>query len=478
MEESLRHKTTRGVIWSGIERFSTQAVQFVVNILLANLLVPGDFGLIAEVFIFIQLAQLLIDSGFTTALIQRKDRNEVDYSTIFYFNFAASLACYLLLFVTAPIIARFYEEPLLVSLIRVVGLNFVIGALVAVPRTMLTIEIRFKEQSIISLISALGSGCLAVWLAFKGLGVWSLVVQSLLSVSIQAVMTLIIVRWLPRAGFSWHSLRSMLGYSSKILMSSLINAMYVNFYPLLIGKFYNKVELGYYNRGDYFAMVPAQSIGQIISRVAFPVFSSIQDDNERLRSAYSKYIRYASTIIFPLMIGLAMVAKPLILVLLKEVWLPAVPILQILCIAWMFDHISQINLNILYVKGRSDLALRLEIIKKTIAFAILFSTVPFGIIAICYGRVAYSIVALILNAHYTSGLISLSRKAQLFDFLPPLLTSIAMGVVVWLLTLLPVAHWLQLSIAVVGGVLTFISLTYLTQRKFFFEFISLIHNNG
>lgn len=343
---------------------------------------------------------------------------------------------------------------------------------------MLTIEIRFKEQSIISLAAALVSGAIAVWLAFMGMGVWSLVVQTLLSVCVQAILTWMIVRWLPKSGFSWERLKSMLGYSSKLLISSLINMTYVNLYPMLIGKFYNKTELGYYNRGDYFAMVPAQSIGQIISRVAFPVFSSIQDDNARLRTAYSKYIRYASTIVFPLMLGIAMVAKPLVLTILPADWLPAVPILQILCIAWMFDHISQINLNILYVKGRSDLALRLEIIKKTIAFTILFATVPFGIIAICYGRVAYSIIALILNTHYTSGLISLSRKQQLLDFLPPLFTSVAMGLAVWLLTLLPLEPWLQLTIAITGGIVSYMALTFFTQRRFFYEFISLIHKNG
>ena len=478
MGESLKHKTVRGVIWSGIERFSTQAVQLVVNILLMRLLVPGDFGLIAEIFIFIQLAQLLIDSGFSTALIRRKDRNDLDFSTIFYFNLAVSLICYGILFIGAPLISRFYNEPVLTPLVRVLGLNFVIGALVAVPRTMLTIEIRFKEQSIISLAAALVSGAIAVWLAFMGMGVWSLVVQTLLSVCVQAILTWMIVRWLPKSGFSWERLKSMLGYSSKLLISSLINMTYVNLYPMLIGKFYNKTELGYYNRGDYFAMVPAQSIGQIISRVAFPVFSSIQDDNARLRTAYSKYIRYASTIVFPLMLGIAMVAKPLVLTILPADWLPAVPILQILCIAWMFDHISQINLNILYVKGRSDLALRLEIIKKTIAFTILFATVPFGIIAICYGRVAYSIIALILNTHYTSGLISLSRKQQLLDFLPPLFTSVAMGLAVWLLTLLPLEPWLQLTIAITGGIVSYMALTFFTQRRFFYEFISLIHKNG
>lgn len=478
MGESLRHKTTRGVAWSAVERFSTQAVQLVVNILLANLLLPGDFGLIAEIMIFIQLAQLLIDSGFTTALIQRKDRNALDYSTIFYFNLVASVTCYILLFISAPLIARFYDEPQLISIIRVVGLNFVIGAFVAVPRTMLTIDIRFKEQSLISLVSALVSGGMAVWLAFRGFGVWSLVVQSLLVVVVQAIMTILVVRWLPREGFSWQNLKSMLGYSSKCLLSSLINMMYVYLYPVLIGKFYNKTELGYYNRADFFSMVPAQSIGQIISRVAFPIFSSIQDDTLRLRTAYSKYIRYASTIVFPLMVGLATVAKPLIEIMLPPVWSPVIPMLQILCVAWMFDHISQINLNILYVKGRSDLALRLEFVKKSIAFAILFGTVPFGIIAICCGRVAYSIIALIINAHYTSDLISLSRIEQVKDFMPPLLTSIVMGAIVWVLTLLPLNVWLQLFIAVIGGIIIFVALTYLTQRKFFFEFISLIHKNG
>lgn len=473
MAESLRHKTVRGVVWSGIERVSSQAVQIIVNIVLARILVPGDFGLVAEILVFIQLSQLLVDSGFTTALIQRKDRKGIDFSTIFYFNVAVALVCYAILYLCSPLIADFYDEPLLKPLARVAGLNFVLGAIMAVPRTKLTIDIRFKEQSIISFVAAFVSGSIAIWLAYSGWGVWSLVLQTLISFTLQTIMTWCYVRWIPKDGFSLSVLRSMLGYSSKCLVSSMINLLYVNLYPLLIGKFYNKSELGFYNRGDFFAMMAAQTIGNVISRVAFPIFSSIQDDDKRLRSAYSKYIRFSSVVIFPVMIGLLSIAHPLISVVLTDKWLPAVPMLQILCIAWSFDHISQINLNVLYVKGRSDLALRLEIIKKTIAFTILGATVFMGLYAICWGRVLYGLISVILNTHYTNRLIHIGRIAQLKDFMPSLLSAILMGVIVGVVTLLPVGEFVRLCLGITTGIATYILIIYISQRTLFDEFVAL-----
>ncbi len=474
MEESLSKKTVRGVAWSGIERLASQVIQLIVNVLLARILVPEDFGLIAEIMIFIQISQILIDSGFSTALIQRIDRTDTDFCTVFYFNLTISLLLYAVLFFCAPLIADFYNSPQLVDITRVVSLNFVIAALFSVHKTKLTIEIRFKEQSLISVVAALVSCSCALLMAFNGFGVWALVAQSLSSFMVQAVMTTYITRWMPALTFSWRSFKNLFSYSSKCLGSSLLNQAYGMLYPMIIGRRFSAIELGYYNRGDFFAAIPAQTIGNVISRVAFPIFSSIQNETERLNRAYSKYIQFASAIVFPIMIGLIVLARPGVVVLLTDKWLPSVPMLQILAMAWMLDHLSQINLNVLYVKGRSDLALRLEIIKKSIATALLLGSMFFGIYAICWSRVVYSIIAVSINTHYTRRFIGISRKDQIKDFMPYLLLAAAMGTCTHLIQLPLESDVLKLAVGMPFGVTCYAILLYLFRPAFFKEFISLI----
>lgn len=474
MSESLKSKTVSGVLWSAIERFSLQGIQFIINILMARLLLPSDYGMIGMLAVFLQISQTFIDSGFSDALVQKKDRTETDLSTVFYFNIVISVLLYILLFIGAPYIAQFYRMPELTLVTRIIMLNLVFSSFAAVPKTILTIKIDFKSQSKISLISAVVSGVVGITMAYKGTGVWSLVVQSLLNALLIALLFFYYINWRPLKVFSKESFQRLFSFGSKLLFSRLIHVLYYNLYSLVIGRKYSSAELGYYTRAEQFAVFPSGNINAIISRVTFPILSNIQEDNERLALAYRKYIKLASFLIFPLMIGLAVLAKPLILLLLTEKWIMTVVLLQILCFDWMFDHLSIINLNLLYVKGRSDWALRLEIIKKSIAILILFISMPFGIEGMCYGRVLYSLLAVYLNTYYTQNLIGLSLMSQIRDIFPSFILSLFMGGIVLLLISFITNFVLQLLIGGLTGFSFYLVFSYLLKFDSMKELLSLI----
>lgn len=470
----LRSKTLSGVLWSAVERFSLQGVQFVINIIMARLLLPSDYGMIAMLVILIQVSQIFIDGGFTNALIQRKDRTEIDFSTVFYFNIFISLFLYFLIFISAPWIAEFYRMPELILVTRVITLNFIFSSLSAIHRIKLTIDVDFKTQSKISLISAVSSGVLGICMAYWGFGVWALVFQSLLNNLLLTILFYFFYRWRPLLSFSMSSFKRLFSFGSKLLISSLIHSVYYNLYSIVIGRRFSAIDLGYYTRAEQFAIFPSANVNAVISRVTFPILSSIQDDNERLTQAYRKYIRLASYLIFPLMVGLAVLAKPLIILLLTEKWIGIVILLQILCFDWMFDHLSGINLNLLYVKGRSDLALRLELIKKTIATIILFSSIPFGLIGMCLGRVLYSLIATYLNTYYTKDLIGLSFLKQVKDIVPFFLLSLLMGVVCALTISFIEGYILKILVGFFVGAIVYVSLSILFRFESIRDIIGIL----
>lgn len=476
MTESLRKQTVRGVMWSAIERFSLQTIQFVINIIMARLLVPSDYGMIGMLMIFLQLSQAFIDCGFANALIQRKNRTEADFSTVFYFNVFISLVLYGILFFSAPLIAAFYKLPDLIPVTRVIALNFVFSSFSAIHKTILTIKVDFKTQSKASLSAALLSGIIGIVMAYAGMGVWSLVYQTILNSVLLTIFLHCFLRWKPLPVFSKTSFRSLFAFGSKLMIAGLINTVYRNLYTLVIGRQFSATNLGYYTRADQFASFPPYNINAIISRVTYPILSSIQDENERLSTAYRKYIQLASFLIFPLMIGLAALAEPVILILLTEKWLGIVSLLQILCLGWMLDHISSINLNLLYVKGHSDWALRLEVIKKTIATIILFASIPFGLEGMCWGRVLYSVIATYLNTHYTKLLIGLTFWQQMKDIFPSLLLSFSMGAVVTLSISYVSQNYLKIIIGTGAGVVFYIAIAYLLKMRSLKDIISLIYN--
>ena len=474
MSDSLKSKTVKGVVWSSIERFSTQGVQFLIMIIMARLLTPKDYGLIGMLAIFLAVAQSLIDSGFSQALIRKQDRTDVDNSTVFYFNIVVSSALYLILFIAAPFVADFYNQPELTSVMRVVCLGVILNSLAVVQRALLTVRIDFKTQAKASLSAAVISGCIGIVLAYCGFGVWSLVVQQLLNLSVNTLLLWIFSKWRPIAVFSWKSFHELFAFGSKLLASGLLDTLYRNIYPIVIGKLFSASSLGHYTRAQQFSEFPSSNVTGIIQRVTYPILCGIQDETERLEAVYRKFLKLSAFIIFPLMIGMSAVARPFIDIALGTQWGFCGQLLQIICFAMMWYPIHAINLNLLQVKGRSDLFLRLEIIKKILGITVLCITAPFGLVVMCYGQIFNSIVALVINTYYTGKLINVGFIRQMKDLLPTLLLSLTMFGAILLVNGFIEVNMHRLVIGVLVGIIVYASGSYIFKFKELQTLFSLI----
>lgn len=420
----LTEKTVSGIKWNAIGRFSTQGISFVIGLLLARKLSPSDYGVVGMLSIFFAIAQTFIDSGFGSALIRKKDCSDEDFSTAFYFNIAVGIVSFITLFLSAPYIARFFDTPILLDVTRVLSVNLFINSLTIVQHAKLNAAIDFKSQAKVSLLSTLVSGGVGLSMAYLGFGVWSLVYQSVSLAIVRAILLWHMTQWRPQRVFSRESFQYLFGFGSKILSASLLHTVYANLTTILIGKFYTAKDLGYYSRGESLATLPSSNITSILQSVTYPILSKIQDDDARLIQAYRKYISMTSMVIFFGMCLLAALAKPFILTLLTEKWANSIIYLQVFCFAWMFDHLCALNLNILYVKGRTDLVLRLEIIKKIISITMIIASIPFGVLAICISRAIYTQIAVIINTYYTGKLYGLGYLDQVRDFIKYLLYSL------------------------------------------------------
>lgn len=457
MGDSLREKSVRGVAWSAIERFSLLGMQFVIQIVLARLLTPADYGIVGMLSVFLAVSQTFIDSGFTSALIQNQRRTEHDFATAFFFNSAVAVFFYAILFAGAPLIASFYAMPELVPVTRVIGLSLILSALSAVHRTQLTIRVDFKTQAKASLSAVVISGAVGIAMAYCGFGVWALVAQTLVNAGAGTLLLWIFVRWRPKHFFSFASFRKMFSFGSKLLCSSLLHTVYANLYPLVVGKFFSAEALGYYSRAEQMAMLPASTGSGILGRVTFPLLATVQDDDVRLGEVYRKYLRVSTGAIAPAMIGLCAVAEPVVLVLLGEKWLPAVPLMRVLCLGWMIDPIVLVNLNLLYVKGRTDLVLRLEIVKKITATTILFSSVPFGLLGLCIGRAIYSQIALAMNTYYTGKFLKMTYLRQMREVFPIYALAGACGICAFAGTRIFDEAWAQLIAGTLIGAAVYLA---------------------
>lgn len=424
MADSLKQKTVKGISWSFVEQVLTRGANFIIGIILARLLSPTDYGLVGMMGIFIAIAQIFIDGGLTNALIREKEASEADYSTVYIVNLTLGVLFYFLLFFTAPIIADFYEQPLLKPLLRVTALILIIGALGAVQGTMLTKRVDFKTKSIISILASLLSGAVGIFCALKGLGPWALIAQTLAATSVFTLLTVILVRWMPRFKFSTDSFKRLFSYSSKLLAASLINAIYSHGYPLVIGKKFTAGDVGLFTRAQQFPTVANETMISTFNRVAYPIFSQIQDDDARLYDVYDRYIQVFCFITFPVLLGLCGCARPLVSLLLTDKWLECVPMMQIMCISLLPIGMVRINTNILYVKGRSDLALRMEIIKKCIMFAVMFISMFFGLMAMCYGLILNTLIDLYFSSFYTKKIIGFPLTRQLKNVFPYFVVSL------------------------------------------------------
>jgi len=429
---SLKNRTLSGLFWSFADSFASQAVQFIVGIILARILSPREFGLIGMLTIFIAISQSLIDSGFTSALIRKRNCTQRDFSTVFYFNGGVSFLLFLLLFLFSGKISSFFHEPELKALLQVLGFGLILNSVAIIQRTILTKELNFKLQMRVSVIASAGSGIVAITMAYAGFGVWSLVALTLSRFSINTVLLWFWSRWRPSLVFSKASFHELFSFGSKLLISGLINTIYQNVYYLIIGKYYSAIDLGFYTKADQIKSLPSQNLNTIISRVSFPVLSSIQDDVPKLKMAYKKIIKNTMFITFVLMFGLVAVSNPLILTLIGEKWQPSVIYLQLLCFVGMFYPLHSLNLNMLQVQGRSDLILKLEIIKKILAIPVIVIGVFLGIKIMIIGMIINSLIAYYLNSYWSGRFIGYSIREQVFDIAPSIVIAAAVGLVVYL----------------------------------------------
>lgn len=455
MSENIKKDTLKGVKWTAIEKVALQGIQFVIGLILARLLTPSDFGLVGMLAIFISVSQTFVDGGFSNALIRKLNRTDTDCSTAFYFNIVVGLVCYGLLFIASPWIAAFFNIPVLKDLLRVLSISIFVNSLSVVQVAKLTVDINFKAQARATVCSVVLSGCVGIFMAYKGFGVWSLAWQTVFGAIFNCIILWYQTKWKPKVVFSMNSFRNLFSYGSKLLVSNLIGTLYSNMTTIAIGKFYTSKELGFYSRGQQFAHLPSTAIIDTIGRVTFPILAKIQNDDERLVSVYRKYIKVTSLPIIFCLTLLASVAKPLILVLLTEKWLDATLFLQIFCFAFMTEHISKLNLNLLQVKGRSDLYLRLEVIKKIIAFIILLSSIPLGVVVICLSKVLNGQVALFINTYYTGKLFGLGYFKQFTDFIKYMVMSLLSCIPAFALTFTDIYPALQLAIGTITASLLY-----------------------
>lgn len=456
---NLESKTIDGFFWSFLELIMNQGLQFIIQIILARLLLPEHFGVIGMITIFISISNALVDSGFSNALIREREVTQNDYSTVFYFNLIISVLIYLILFFSAPAISDFFEEKILINILRILALSLIINSFGSIQRVMLIKKINFKTQTKISIISALFSGSIGIMAAMMGMQVWSLVIRTLTMNFIQSLLLILYNRWMPTSVFDMKSFKKLFNYGWKILASSLLDTLYNNLYYLIIGKKFSVLELGYYTNADKLKSAVSQSITGAIQKVSYPVLSIIEGGDIKLKAGYKKIIKCCTFIIFPIMIGLAAIGEPLISILLGEKWIYSIVYFQILCFEGMLYPINAINLNILQVKGRSDLFLKLEIIKKVLGILTIaiMLVLGFRIIGLLWGLVLNSYIEYFLNIYYANTLIKYSIKEQLKDIYPSFFISIIMGIIVYFVGItLPFNNIIILLIQIILGMLIYV----------------------
>lgn len=445
MANGLKQKTLKGIGWSFVDDAANQGIRFIVGLVLARLLTPYDFGVVGIALIFVAIFEDLSDGGFSNALIQKKDPTPADYSTAFVVNLSFSSVLYTLLFILAPYIAVFFANPDLVLLTRVISIIIVIDALMFVPKARLTKNLNFKIQTKISITASAISGVVGIVYALMGGGVWALVVQQTVRHLVNTSMLWFVNRNYFSVYFSKESFVSMFSFGSKILLSELINSIYRQLYQIVIGKFYTPALLGQFTRAQQFGSLFSKTFTKVVQKVSYPVLSNIQNEKERLLAAYRTLIKYTMFISFTSMLMLAAVAKPLILILIGEKWLPSVLFLQILCFSLMLYPLHAINLNILKVRGRSDIYLKLEVIKKIIGVVPVLLGVFFNIYYMLIGSVVIEgFISYYLNSSYSGRLVGYSMIQQIRDILPSFIVALIVSGTVYVFTFLPINDFIIL----------------------------------
>lgn len=455
------------LLWKLSERTGTQGIQFLVQIILARLLSPEEFGVIAIVMVFILLANVFVQSGFNTALIQKKDTDEVDYSSVLYLSIGVAMVSYIIIFFASPFIADFYEQQILTKTLRVLSITLFIGAFSSIQNAFVAKQMLFKELFVSSMGAVTISGFIGIITAYSGLGVWALVAQQL---SYQLALTIILwftVKWRPHLLFSFSRVKKLFSYGSKLLVSALIDTIYRDLTTLIIGRIYSPSILGFYNRGQQFPQLIVANINGSIQSVMLPALSAHQENRKRVKEMMRRAIVSSSFLIFPMMIGMAVVAEPLVRIILTDKWLPAVPFLQIACLTYSLWPIHTANLQAINAMGRSDIYLKLEVIKKIVGIIILVISLPLGVYAIALGVAFSGIVSTFINAYPNKQLLHYSYKEQVIDIMPSLLISIVMGGIVYLFNFLSFSAWQILVLQVFSGGIIYIGLSKIFKIESF-----------
>ena len=472
----LKRQVKTGIYWSAASNFANKGMQFVFSIILARLLAPSDYGVVGMLTIFITIIQLFVDSGFSQAIITKQDRTQQDLSTAFFFNIGVGILGYAILFMVSPCIARFYGMPILSPILKVSALGVVFNSLSIVQSANFAIRLDFKTPAIISVFSQFFAGLIGIILAYNGFGVWSLVFQQVVGGAVGVVLNWISVRWIPSMEFSVSSFRYMFGYGSKVLGASIISTVYDNIQPLIIGKCFSATMLGLFSRAQSFAVFPSSNFSGILNGVTFPLLSKINGDIQRLASVYRRLIRMSAFIVFPLMIGLAALAEPVVKILLPEALEYTHTIFQIICFSLIWQPISSVNLNLLKAAKRPDIVLKLEIVKKIVGLSFLFASIPFGIIVMCFANLISCIFAVIVNTIMTSRTLGLPFIEQLKDLGPILGNSLIMGSIVYATAFFINNHILVLTIGITIGAMYYIFVSKLFMKDLFDDAIYMIKN--
>lgn len=450
-----RQKVFSNMIWRFLERTGAQLVQFIVAIVLARILSPEDYGTIALVTVFITILNVFVDSGLGTALVQKKDADNIDFSTVFYTNLIFCLVLYVILFIMSPFIARFYNNEYLTSIIRVLGITILISGVKNIQQSYVSRTLQFKKFFFATLVGTLVAAVVGIWMAYTGFGVWALVAQQLTNLAIDTILLWITVRWHPDFVFSFERLKGLFSYGWKLLISALLDTVYNNLRQLIIGKKYSKEDLAFYNKGDLFPKAIVGNVNNAIDSVLLPAMSSEQDNRNRVKQMTRRAIKTSTYCIAPLMMGLVACAPSIVSILLTDKWISCIPFLRIFCITYMFYPIHTANLNAIKAMGRSDLFLKLEIIKKIVGLVVLLSTMWFGVMVMAYSLLLTCILGQIINAWPNKKLLNYGYFEQVKDILPGILMSVFMGAVVFAFNFLQFSPWIKLAIQIPCGIIVF-----------------------
>ncbi len=462
------------LFWKLMERGGTHGIRFILEILLARMLLPEDFGLFAIVLIFVNIANVFVQSGLNTALVQKKDTDETDFSSVFFLSLFIACLIYVILFFGAPIIANFYDKPQLISVFRVISIILFFGAFNSVQNAFIARKMQFKKLFFSSTGAMIGSGILGIYLAYTGFGIWALVVQQISNQFLSVIILMFTIQWRPKAEFSLTRIKGLFSFGWKLLAASLIDTIYQDLRSLIIGKMFTAEILGFYNRGQQFPSLIISDINGSIQSVMLPVLAAQQDNRTRVKEMMRRAIVTSSFVIFPMMVGLAVVAEPLVQLLLTDKWLQCVPFVQIFCASYALWPIHTANLQAINALGRSDIFLKLEIIKKVIGLSILVVTLFYGVYAIALGTVLGGIISTVINAYPNKKMLDYSFFDQWNDIMPSLLLSLVMGAVVYSITWLGFSVFRTLIIQVCIGVILYVGMAWVLKLECFRYLLNML----